>query len=209
MVHHGTSAPAPSRRLVVLLFALLGLLIAALAGPAEAAPSLTLENRATASRQPVINPAFQVPNDAGQVFYIQRSPNANTVVYGTRVAGGQIDSSAPVSAYWRRFNNDGGTKGLSTLERNFAYGVNAKANGDGTYRVTFKALPSKTMTLRMEGGRPALFMPMGDAEARLIYAYLDVDDGGLVPSVTGLKIVGQYPSGQYVTETYRVKGGEL
>ena len=51
-------------------------------------------------------------------------------------------------------------------------------------------------------------MPMGNAEARLIYAYLDVEDG-LIPSVTGLKIVGRLPSGQYVTETYRVKGGEL
>lgn len=206
MAQTRTATPAPVRGLVALLFAFLTTLIAA--APAGAAPQLNLVSRDTTSSQPVIRKDFPVPNDGGQVFYIQRSPNANTVVYGTKVTGGQIDPKAPVSAYWRRFNNDGAAKALGGMERRLAYGASAKPNGDGTYRVSFTALPAKSMTLRMEGGRPALFMPMGDAEARLIYAYLDVEDG-LIPSVTGLKIVGRLPSGQYVTETYRVKGGEL
>lgn len=206
MAQTRTATPAPVRGLVALLFAFLIALI--LAAPAWAAPQLDLVSRDTTAALPVIRKDYPVPNDGGQVFYIQRSPNANTVVYGTRVAGGQIDPKAPVSAYWRRFNTGGEAKALGGLERRMAYGVNAQPNGDGTYRVTFRALPAKSMTLRMEGGRPALFMPMGNAEARLIYAYLDVEDG-LIPSVTGLKIVGRLPSGQYVTETYRVKGGEL
>lgn len=206
MAQTRTATPAPVRGLVALLFAFLTTLIAA--APAGAAPQLDLVSRDTSGGLPVIRKDFPVPNDGGQVFYIQRSPNANTVVYGTRVAGGQIDPKAPVSAYWRRFNTGGEAKALGAFERRMAYGVKSSANGDGSYAVRFTALPAKTMTLRMEGGRPALFMPMGNAEAKLIYAYLDVEDG-LIPKVTGLKIVGRLPSGDYVTETYRVKGGEL
>lgn len=209
MTQTRNATPAPVRGLVALLLAFLVTLMPLLASPAAAAPELTLQSTDTSGAVPVIRKDFQVPNDGGQVFYIQRSPNANTVVYATRMKGGAIDPDAPISAYWRRYNNDGAATALGALERRLAYGVNAKANGDGSYRVTFRALPSKSMTLRMEGGRPALFMPMGGADARLVYAYLDVDDGGLIPRVTGLKIVGRIPSGQYVTETYRVKGGEL
>jgi len=201
-----TATPAPVRGLVALLLAFFTALT--LAASATAAPQLDLVSRDTSAALPVVRPDFQVPNDSGQVFYIQRSPNANTVVYGTRVAGGRIDPAAPVSGYWRRFNTDGATKALGGFERRMAYGVESRPIGDGTYSVSFTALPAKTMTLRMEAGRPALFMPMGDAEAKLIYAYLDVEDG-LIPSVKGLRIVGRLPSGQYVTETYRVKGGEL
>ncbi|WP_301069098.1 DUF4833 domain-containing protein [Pseudooceanicola sp.] len=181
-----------------------------LAAPAaQAAPKLSLQSRQVTAAMPVFRSEFPRPKDGGQVFFIQRSPNSNTVVYAARVTGGQLDAKSPVSAYWRRYNTDGAAKGLSGMERRLAYGVSASSNGDGTYDVSFKALPTVKPILRVEKGRPALFTRMGDEEARMIYAYLDVDDGGLFPRVTGLKLVGRLASGKYVTETYRVTGGEL
>ncbi|WP_176440839.1 DUF4833 domain-containing protein [Oceanicola sp. 22II-s10i] len=180
--------------------------VALTAAPATAAPQLSLENRAVSGAMPVVNGAYQTPRDGGQVFYIQRSSNANTVVYATKVSGGQIDPKTPVSAYWRRYNTSGEAKALGSMERSMAYGVSSKANGDGTYNVSFKALPSKVMTLKVVDGRPALFSRMGDTDARLVYAYLDVDESGLLPKVTRLKLIGRAPSGKYVMETYKVNG---
>lgn len=192
-----------------LFLALTMALTALVAAPAaQAAPQLVLQGAQTSGSLPVVEGSYPKPNDGGQVFYIQRSTNPNTVVYASKVAGGQIDSSAPISAYWRRYGSNGAAKALSGLERRVAYGVNAKAAGNGTYRVTFRALPSKTMTLRMADGRPALFTDTSKGEARMIYAYLDVKDG-LIPQVTGLKMIGRLSSGQYITETYQVKGGAL
>ncbi len=209
MAHYQSVSPAPARGLVTFIIAVAMTFTLLFAAPAEAGPSLSLQSRQVTGSMPVIRKDFPLPKDGGQVFYIQRSPNANTVVYATKVTNGQIDTKSPVIAYWRRFNTDGGVKGLKSLERRMAYGVSAKAKGDGTYRVTFKALPSMTTVLRMDKGRPALFAQMGESEARLVYAYLEVDDGGLLPRVTGLKLVGKTAAGKYVTETYKVSGGEL
>lgn len=207
MTHSPTASPVRARGLVALL---LLILTAFVLQPRDAtAATLALQSRESAGALPQIQPNWPVPRDGGQVFYIQRSPNKNTVVYAARMENGAIDPNRPIQAYWRRFNDAGEAKALNGIERRLAYGVNARANGDGTYRVTFKALPSKSMTLRMDGGRPALFLQMGEAEAQLVYAYLEVDEGGLIPSVTDLKLIGRLPSGSYVMETYRVKGGEL
>src|SRR3954471_21247017 len=67
---------------------------------------------------------FKVPDEPGQLFYVQRSPNANTVVYAARLdAKGNFDSRAPVEAFWRKFNIDGSKQGLNFIERMMAYGV--------------------------------------------------------------------------------------
>ncbi|MGH1423972.1 MAG: DUF4833 domain-containing protein [Pseudooceanicola sp.] len=204
-----TVTPGFAKGLMALLVALV-VAFATAPAPASAKAKLDLQSRNVTSSMPVFRKDFKRPNDRGQVFFIQRSPNANTVVYAGKMASADaLATKGTISAYWRRYNTSGEAKALSGLERRMAYGANAKSNGDGTYRVTFKALPAMVATLKVVDGRPALFTRMGDSDARLIYAYLDVDDGGLFPRVTGLKLVGKSASGKYVTETYRVTGGEL
>src|SRR5579871_3615278 len=69
-----------------------------------------------------LRPDFKVPDEPNQLFYIQRSPNSNTVVYTARLeANGEFDSRAPVEGFWRKFNIDGSRQSLTFVERLMAY----------------------------------------------------------------------------------------
>src|SRR4051812_27030190 len=71
-----------------------------------------------------LRPEFKTPDEPGQLFYVQRSPNANTVVYVVhRDDKGKIDAANPVEAFWRKFNIDGSKQSLNMIERMMAYGV--------------------------------------------------------------------------------------
>src|SRR5579872_3681103 len=73
---------------------------------------------------PKLRPEFKVPDEPNQLFYIQRSPNSNTVVYAARVdAHDDFDAKSPVEAFWRKFNIDGSKQPLNFMERMLAYGV--------------------------------------------------------------------------------------
>jgi hypothetical protein len=140
---------------------------------------------------PHLRPEFKVPDDPDMLFYIERSPNSNTVVYAVnRNAQGNLDSGAPVTAFWRWFNVDGQKKALNFVERMMAYGVqfNKAAAGEP---VTFKiaALPERTLSLDLEDKQhPRALIQMGSHTARLVYVYLNVVEGGLMPSVPSLDI---------------------
>ena len=52
-----------------------------------------------------LRPEFKVPDEPNQLFYVQRSPNSNTVIYAAKLdAQGKPQD---VEAYWRKFNIDG------------------------------------------------------------------------------------------------------
>jgi len=148
-----------------------------------------------------IRPEFKVPDEPGQLFYVQRSPNANTVVYAAKLdAKGDFDSRNPVEAFWRKFNIDGGKKSLNFIERMMAYGVRVKAGKPVTF--TIAALPERRLTLGWDAQhRPQVTMQIGSRTVKLAYVYLQVEEGGLTPDVPSLDIVGtDIASGKAIRE---------
>jgi len=151
-----------------------------------------------------LRPEFTVPDEPNQLFYVQRSPNANTVVYAAKLdAKGSIDSRNPVEAFWRKFNIDGSKKNLNFIERMMAYGVRmatSKAGQPVTF--TIAALPQRTLTLGWdEHHRPQATLAIGNRTVKLAYVYLQVEEGGLMPDVPSLDIVGtDIASGKAIRE---------
>ena len=140
-----------------------------------------------------LRPEFKVPDEPNQLFYVQRSPNANTVVYAAKLdAKGNFDPRAPVEAFWRKFNIDGGKRGLNFMERMLAYGVRVTANRPGQPIVfTIAALPDRKLTLSWDAQHhPQATMPIGSRTVKLAYVYLQVVEGGLMPDVPSLDILG-------------------
>ena len=140
-----------------------------------------------------LRPEFKVPDEPDQLFYIQRSPNANTVVYAARLdARGEFDSTTPVEAYWRKFNIDGSKQPLNFMERLMAYGVRMDAVRRGqpiTFHVV--ALPDRKLTLAMDAQHhPEALVQIDGHTVKLSYVYLQVVEGGLLPKVPSLDIVG-------------------
>lgn len=181
---------------------------ASLAAPRAQGSSFELHNKV-----PVARPDFPAPTDANIVFYIQRSMNSNTVVYTVNLRGdGTIDPKQPVKAFWRRFNSDGAVKALGFLEKQMAYGVQArKGKAAGEFLVSFVALPGRTATLKQGAdGKVELTFPMGKYRAKPVYAYAEIDEGGMMPKVTRVTLYGvDQDSGKAVVETIRVSGGDI
>lgn len=82
---------------------------------------------------------------ANQLFYLQRDPNVNTLVYALNIDDeGMLDNTQPVLAYWIRYGENGEKKGLSYIQRKFAYGIEAKMIDKDQYELRFvshKKLP--------------------------------------------------------------------
>jgi hypothetical protein len=140
-----------------------------------------------------MRPEFKRPDEPNQLFYVQRSPNSNTVVYAARLDGdGAIQRRDPVEAFWRKFNIDGSRQPLNFIERMMAYGVRidrVKAGAPVTF--TIAALPERKLTLTLDASkRPQALIQIGGRTVKLAYVFLHVVEGGLMPSVPELDIFG-------------------
>ena len=174
-------------------FALLAVLMAlsALTLRAQARDFSSSVTESTEVQQ--LRPEFKVPDEPNQLFYVQRSPNANTVVYAARLDGqGNFDSRNPVEAFWRKFNIDGSKQPLNFMERMMAYGVKVNARKAGEpITFTIASLPQRKLTLGWDvQHHPQATMTIGSRVVKLAYVYLHVVEGGLMPSVPELDIFG-------------------
>jgi hypothetical protein len=163
----------------------------ALAGGADAR---SFSSTVTESAQIAhMRPDFKRPEEPNQLFYVQRSPNSNTVVYAARLDGnGAVRRDDPVEAFWRKFNIDGGKQPLNFIERMMAYGVRTERVKPGApVTFTIAALPERKLTLELDSnGRPQALIQIGGRTVKLVYVYLHVVEGGLMPSVPELDIFG-------------------
>ena len=162
---------------------------------------------------PQIRPDWPVPNEPNQLFYLQRSSNLNTVVYTALFdSAGVLNKKRPSQVYWRRYNTDGARKALKPIESRFAYGVNSKpAKTPGEYIVTLKPLPELPMLLRQSGpGKAELWVTLGGRTVKAVYAFVSIDESGLIPKVTQVALHGIDPNtGRAISETFAVKGGAI
>lgn len=161
---------------------------------------------------PRTHPSWPVPNDRNQVFYLQRSTNKNTVVYAARFDdSGNLVTSNPAQVYWRRYEEGGGARGLKRIE-NVAFGLNARQRSTpGEVVVTLRRVPQIPMLLRQTGANQAeLWVNIGGKTVQAIYAYAEIDQSGLIDSVSRFTVYGRDPAtGRYLSETYSVSGGAV
>ena len=180
---------------------------------AQSGPDLRLLRSVTTPQLPIVQPAWTRPDDPGQVFFIQRSMNPNTVVYTARFdKDGALARTSPMAAYWRRYAEHGQKRKLKLVERLFAYGISTrKAKTAAHWTAHFAALPDLSPELRQDGPfRAALWAEIKDRPYRLIYGYLDLDETGLIPKVVRLRLFTFDPQKDaYVTHMISVSGGDI
>jgi hypothetical protein len=123
------------------------------------------------------------------LFVVERSTNANVVVYEARLdEAGELDPADPLRITWRLA--DGRREELSGLERAWAYGADVARASDGGFLVTHHALRSRPMTLVLESGCPQVRLAISGEPAALARVFVDVGRRGLFPSVRSLELVG-------------------
>jgi len=83
-------------------------------------------------------PALPTPKGIkNQLFYLQRDPNKNTVIYELNLKNGEVDPKNPVSVYWIRYEEKGQKQDLSTMQRKLGYGLNSKSLGKDKFELRF------------------------------------------------------------------------
>lgn len=85
------------------------------------------------------------PKGADLLFFLQRNPDANTVIYQLNYkADGTLNDKAPVKGSWIRYEENLQFKPLTLIEQRFAYGIKSRQIGDEEFElrlVSYKKLP--------------------------------------------------------------------
>jgi hypothetical protein len=198
---NGASGAAAKRSslpgaMIVLLLAALSALPGT-AQPAARAASLappgTLHPRPVMVADPV--DTFPVPpSNTNSLFYLQRTPNTNTIICELNQTGGVLDKDEPVKVLWIRYTEQRQREDLSWLQRHFAYGLHEKDLGNGVYELRFVSYKKVPMYLMKWSGdnKQHVFVSINNRQAILNRVYIRIDPGGSFwsPNVKYLELRG-------------------
>jgi hypothetical protein len=146
---------------------------------------------------------YPIPPVTGKtLFYIQRSNNANTVMYELNLLGknpGRLNMNKPVDVYWIRYAEEGQRKELNYLERTFGYGVTTRMQADSSYQMNFIASKSKVVEVAILGSvKCKAFMVINNKRSILKRIFIQVKEDSWWPKIAyveffGIDIEGRQP----------------
>ena len=170
--------------------AVVSLLLAALLG---AGPGANVLARPVSDSLPGIR--FPTPTGiANQLFYLQRDPNTNTIIYQLNVkAGGRLDGQEPVRVFWMRYEEGGQPKPLNFVQRRFAYGLKVRQLEPGTFELRFVAYGKMPLYLVRSGAddQYRVYATIGRKRAVLKRIYLRIEGGSFwMPNVKYVELTG-------------------
>ena len=176
--------PSQAAKAAVLLIGLLG-------------SSLALE--AAPQQQPMLT--FPVPSGvAHQLFYLQRDPNTNTIVYQLNVnSAGQLDEDEPINIFWIRYEEQGQHKDLNFIQRRFAYGLSAKKIAPSKYELKFAAYGKVPFVLMKSSFDNAfhVYATVANRQIQLERVYLRIEGGTFwAPNVKYIELKGRDAASQ-------------
>lgn len=136
------------------------------------------------------------PNSPYRLFFIQRSTNANVVVYDANLVAGKLNSNDPVHTYWYRFGEKGQKEELTTIQRKLAYGLytSAVTGMYNTYEGHFLAYRKRKFAIKQDAsGNPIALFPINGKMQILKRVFVSVDDSKFVTSVNYIELFGKDP----------------
>jgi phosphatidylglycerophosphate synthase len=153
---------------------------------------------------------FPVPKfNAKTQFYVQRTPNTNTIMYELNLKGGQLNEDNPVHVYWIRYAEGGKTQELSYIQRKFAYGLKTTKIGDEKYKLLFAAYDKIPFYLmKSTSGIFHTYVELDGKMVVLKRLYIRIDPGGTfwAPNVKYVEFKGtEVASGKEVIKRINPK----
>ncbi|KAF0696254.1 Aste57867_12952 [Aphanomyces stellatus] len=128
--------------------------------PAACEPESEASTAATSLTSIPCNPELEKVRgvDADTAFIIQRSNNANTVVYKGNLSSDALDAKSPLHVYWIMYALPGPpfpTEELNVIERNTAYGATTSPSTStpGEYDLALASLKDRRITLVVDSTR--------------------------------------------------------
>lgn len=128
------------------------------------------------------------------LFVVERSVNANVVVYeADRAPGGVVDPKRPVRGHWVMWAEDGHREELNAIERRLAYGVDVLGTGaGGGVEIAVRALRERPIEVRTGEECPTARMPIAGRPAVLRRVFVQIARGGFfLPKVAYVELHGE------------------
>ena len=131
---------------------------------------------------------------ANQLFYLQRDPNLNTLIYELNIdKSGNIDEDQPVLAYWIRYGENQAKKELSYIQKKFAYGIDSKKTGKDQFELRFvshKKLPLY-LTKSTEDKKYHVYVTINNKKLLLDRIFVRIEGGSFwIPNVKYVELRG-------------------
>ncbi|WP_210465828.1 DUF4833 domain-containing protein [Rufibacter roseolus] len=144
---------------------------------------------------------------ANMLFYVQRDPNPNTIVYELNLdsKGGLIEAE-PVKIYWIRYADGGNKQDLNFIQRKFAYGLNVRKISAEKYELKFVSYGKRTFTLQKgPDGRFHVYAPVNKKQAVLDRVFVRIEGGSFwVPNVVYAEFKGrETATGKEIVERFK------
>src|ERR1700743_2222310 len=146
------------------------------------------------------------PESVSRLFFIQRSPNANTIIYELNDKDGRLDPENPIHVYWLRYADKGQKEELNYIQRKFAYGLTTKPLGNDQYDVRFVSYKKFPLTLMKAGdGKYHIFATIEQKQMILSRIFIKIEGGSFwLPNVVYVELKGTDPStGREITEHFK------
>ena len=140
---------------------------------------------------------FPVPEgNAKQLFFLQRTPNTNTIVCELNYKDGTVDKEDPIHVFWIRYQEKGQMEDLSYIQRKFAYGVKSKVIGENKYELNFVSYKKYKMYLMLAADNQYhVFTTINKKPAILTRIYVAIKGGSFwSPNVEYVEVTGIDPA---------------
>ena len=142
-----------------------------------------------------------------QLFFIQRDPNINTLIYELNLKNGSVVEDEPIHVFWIRYAEKGQHDELNYIQRNFAYGIKSKLISKDNYEIHFVSYKKKLMYLkRSTDNKFYVFTDINKKQAILKQVFVRVNGGSFwVPNIEYVELKGIDPiSGLEVIERMKI-----
>jgi len=150
---------------------------------------------------------FPEPANVPRLFYIQRDPNTNTLIYDLNTdKNGALDSKDPLHIYWIRYADKGQKEELNYIQRKFAYGVNTTRIKNDEYDVRFVAYKKMALTLLKNAeGKYHIFTKIDKKQAILNRIFVKIEGGSFwIPNIIYVEMQGTDPAtGKELMERFK------
>lgn len=164
---------------------------------------LNANPKQTKNSQPSRND-WPIPNEPQQLFYLQRDPDINTIIYQLNIENGHIDADNPINIFWIRYAEDQERKPLNYIQRTMAFGMTHRTleNGDFALQlVSYKTLPLR-LSFNAETKKHVVYTRIQGKQAILDRIYVRINGGSTFnPNIEYFELTGRHvSSGRAVSE---------
>jgi len=127
------------------------------------------------------------------LFKIDRNRDPDIVVYDVRLdSQGKLDTSSPISVYWKIFSTDGISEPLTRIQKRFGYGITFQNISEHSADFKFVSSLDRIFELRKSGDdhyKVYTYSEGSKVEVKSLYIHFE-DDSFWFPEISRIELVG-------------------